>query len=803
MNWLDFGYKLGISVSTDGDIVGLGTRTDYPFTANGSAAAPLGWTLSLTNGASITDVNWTTQDGRWSVSNGSTANTNADKWYGIYRDFPVVPNRRYVFQFQARTMQDRSSALRLLRWQVNGTGPQTGAHSRAYDDWEQVAMPITALSGWTFLRIFLIVNPHWDDITKAQADWGVQFQNFAVIDQDPTYPDPTFRDVSCDIQSFMVRYGRARYTGRYDVAGASIGIINNDGEWIYDPNHPWGLRPGRFVKVDITPPGSQTKYPMYYGLIDKIQDAFTIDGRSFASLECVDVSSLLSNWNVATAGSDTESFQPGVRIRRLASSVGWLPQNLSLQDGPWYQQTINANGRTVRDEMGLCADSEGGYFYCDRTGKLTYFDRNAPTTVRTWNTVQAELLAMCVPPTGLIDGFINGSTWLQTPDAPNLTPVPPVEFRWKMRADDWEVSYKSVIYQSTTNQQSFVFYMQNGQIALSASENGVDSRYSTFLSAAELAPLLPLDGRDVIIVARIRPLNTWFETQGSISVDNGKTWLTAPWRSTVAQLTKFFDSNQAMGIGQGFAGRIYWAEMRNGIAPAVQTVVWRFDANEYPGTGTTFTDPRGRVWNMGAATAITPKQPTGGLPPVDAVPEEPDKAIVFVQSLETDWDRSRVINDVQIANQGGTAFQLTDDVSKRKYGPRTYQRLDFVNANSRPDYTQQRLHDYLDRWTEAVLRVNRVSWRPALNDPASALWAIKAFLNDVVRVRYEHPTQRWGYSVATHIQSIQHTFTKSAWEVVVELDQPLATFQWEFANTGYGWDEAKWDVNKWDESGFN
>ena len=42
------------------------------------------------------------------------------------------------------------------------------------------------------------------------------------------------------------------------------------------------------------------------------------------------------------------------------------------------------------------------------------------------------------------------------------------------------------------------------------------------------------------------------------------------------------------------------------LQPQAERVVWRFDASEYPGTGTTFTDPRGRVWTLSAAGAIVP-----------------------------------------------------------------------------------------------------------------------------------------------------------------------------------------------------
>jgi hypothetical protein len=43
------------------------------------------------------------------------------------------------------------------------------------------------------------------------------------------------------------------------------------------------------------------------------------------------------------------------------------------------------------------------------------------------------------------------------------------------------------------------------------------------------------------------------------------------------------------------------------VQPQPDTVVWRFDANDYPGTGTSYVDPRGRTWTQTIEGAITPR----------------------------------------------------------------------------------------------------------------------------------------------------------------------------------------------------
>jgi hypothetical protein len=105
------------------------------------------------------------------------------------------------------------------------------------------------------------------------------------------------------------------------------------------------------------------------------------------------------------------------------------------------------------------------------------------------------------------------------------------------------------------------------------------------------------------------------EARGLYSL-NGTTWspMSTP-RPMAPALTAIFDSTQPVTIGgrpvnvERLDGRIYSVEQRTGLNPAAGTVQWRFDANEYPGTGTSYVDPRGRTWTLAAAGAITPKVP--------------------------------------------------------------------------------------------------------------------------------------------------------------------------------------------------
>ena len=103
----------------------------------------------------------------------------------------------------------------------------------------------------------------------------------------------------------------------------------------------------------------------------------------------------------------------------------------------------------------------------------------------------------------------------------------------------------------------------------------------------------------------------------SATVDTG--WIKGPSGWTMGPSESFpttavpFDSNALVRIGTtGFAhhpGRVYSVEMRTGLDPTAGSVLWRFDANDYPGTGTSYVDPRGRTWTLTDATAITKPRP--------------------------------------------------------------------------------------------------------------------------------------------------------------------------------------------------
>jgi hypothetical protein len=212
---------------------------------------------------------------------------------------------------------------------------------------------------------------------------------------------------------------------------------------------------------------------------------------------------------------------------------------------------------------------------------------------------------------------------------------------------------------------------------------------------------------------------------------------------------------------------------------------------------------RGRNWEAQTSTqsnvtADLLATPTLDAPIIDQIPTLANAPMVELRELVTDWSRDRIVNILQLGNQNLTSFRYEDHDSQTAYGPYTYQRLDFVNIdNQTTDYLAMRANDYMDGYSDPILRVNSVSFRP---QPNSFLWAVTLWLNDLVRVRYEKPINGWGYAVCSHVQGFTHTITPKSWEISLTLDHP-ESFVWYQSSDGAGWDEGLWDINIWDEFG--
>jgi hypothetical protein len=235
-------------------------------------------------------------------------------------------------------------------------------------------------------------------LDQASAQWQAAFRSVYITDVTvATAPTFEWREVQCDTMDASIRYGRARFTERYDVGTFVVKLNNASGEYIYQETHPWGFRPGRMFRMSATYKG--TTYPLCFGVIDRIKTVMTLDGKANVTMTVFDTTSYTSDtttpsiWFMSPGVINDPKALSGNRINALLNFTG-VAQSLRLIDpGIFSMSNVVESGRAVREEIGVTADSEGGSFFGERDGKVVYRDRSWSSRDPRGGTVQAQFTA--------------------------------------------------------------------------------------------------------------------------------------------------------------------------------------------------------------------------------------------------------------------------------------------------------------------------------------------------------------------------------------------------------------------------
>lgn len=413
-SWLDYGIKFKIELATTGDLVAGNVVRDYPFDSSSGGVAT-GWTKYVSTGVA-TDVNWTVLAGNQSISN--ALGTSSIAVYGIDRIFPYYElGKQYRLDVKARTIDNRSPSLVQMTLFRSRDGASLGGWSvgnkATVADWEgfTVTSPVMTDVNANGIGVRLTAMRNGSDINP---NWGGQFTGVSITSIDPSGGPPIeWRDITCDVKSVNIRHGRERYTSRYEVGTFSLVLANDKGLYAYREIHDFGLRPGRQIRLSAVYQG--ITYPMAYGVLDSIVDGYSLDGRAIATMTAFDVTTVTSNINSPNLNLfalDTH----GARINVLLDAVGYTPRQVDA--GVFRTTDVQASGRTIRDEMGVTADSEGGSVFGDREGRIVFKDRTWLATDPKLSNVTANITAIHahaneLPPVDDIPDL---------PDAPVLCP---------------------------------------------------------------------------------------------------------------------------------------------------------------------------------------------------------------------------------------------------------------------------------------------------------------------------------------------------------------------------------------------
>lgn len=215
------------------------------------------------------------------------------------------------------------------------------------------------------------------------------------------------------------------------------------------------------------------------------------------------------------------------------------------------------------------------------------------------------------------------------------------------------------------------------------------------------------------------------------------------------------------------------------------SVIWRFDANDYPGTGLSYVDPRGRTWTLNVVGAIMPKVPA--VPPVVVPPD------VCPTQWERPFARADLATRVIIGRDQATAQQLDDVDGQTLYGIEPFERTDLLTErDDKITLLGQRILRV--RSALSAPRIRSVSFDARTTDAALDLMAtVDVFTPSRYRCRLQYPEPRGLVFDAEHFATgVVHEMTPSSWAVDVNLD--LAA---PYAAAGGRWDGAYWDQATW------
>lgn len=436
--WQDDGVKLLLDISTGGQFITPPTRVSYPFVANGQI--PMDWAKYFQTGGDILQATWSMSGDVQTVQSSAT-NSNLALVYGINRTFSVTPGHRYQISVEVRgdAVKYAASAPTLSVGFIK-VGDSSSSSIRQNNRFQN-GMPDNE---WHTLNIdypMIVGGVNVDRIDVAlysrtpsgsTQPWGVQWRNFTLTDVTAvSAPSFTWRAVECDGMDASIRYGRARFTERYDVATSQVMLNNVSGEYTYQDPHPWGFRPGRMFRLRAQYKG--TTYPLVFGVIDRIKTVMTINGKANVTLTVFDTTSYCSDvptpsiWFMNPGTINDPDAKSGNRVNALLNTVGYAASMRVIDAGIFGMQNVNESGRGIREEIGVTADSEGGSFFGERDGRVIYRDRSWASRDPRGGTVQANFTA--VPGDMIID--LQPDDVPTDPNAPVICPAT-MDTDWSM-----------------------------------------------------------------------------------------------------------------------------------------------------------------------------------------------------------------------------------------------------------------------------------------------------------------------------------------------------------------------------------
>ena len=195
--------------------------------------------------------------------------------------------------------------------------------------------------------------------------------------------EPTWLDVSCEVNAAESDTGRTRVVERFRPGSAEVVLRNLDG-WadLSPPPTPPALlplRPGRQFRYGVdTPTG---RHVLFRGYVDETVPVYQPYGTDVVQCSCIDALG-----EAGRAALDPLSAPVGagetvdVRIGRILDARQWPLNYRDLM--PTSVRLLGADlGGAVVDQLGQAADSGGGAVFGDLAGRVAYRGRDWQTFI--------------------------------------------------------------------------------------------------------------------------------------------------------------------------------------------------------------------------------------------------------------------------------------------------------------------------------------------------------------------------------------------------------------------------------------
>ena len=611
--------------------------------------------------------------------------------------------------------------------------------------------------------------------------------------------EPTWLDITCDTISARCEYGRQRSTDRY-VPGTATVVVWNPTGWA-DPfaaTSPGDLsmRPGRAIRFGVWHQSFGERW-LFRGFVDAMDPTYDPTDPDTVAFQCLDALGEVNRAKVPPLDPPVgDGDTVDQRIARLLDAANWPAPNRDLAPSGTALVATDLGGQ-LADLLGQAADSGGGAVFGDLQGRVAYRGHDwqmylpgTPPNGTIGNVEKGHL----IPAVPQVDGWLNGGAESVTTPDPGVLPVSFTVIQRARLTSETAANFPVTVRQNEgADPRSWQVYRN----PIAAVNQG-----RWFAEVATTGAWASRVTRSTLVADQPAPATGADETVAiAITTDNGagrfimRSWTYDPTTATWTPHTSRdagaaavpFDVTTAIRVGTGWAAtsRIYSMELRTGTDPSAGTVVWRFDANDYPGTGTSYVDPRGRTWTLSSATAITPKVP--GTPAVWVPPD------VCPVQWQRPFARADIATRVLIGRDTDSVQVLDDPEGQVLYGIEPFERTDL----------QTRDDQLLTVLGERVLRVRAASSAPRIRavsldartspEALDLMATVDPYAPSRYRCRLQYPPPRGLVFDAEHFATgVVHELTADAWTLLLNLDLSAPYI----AGPG-GWDGAFWDQALW------